>query len=161
MYEEYLDNDVEAIKDLCQRLAADGCEYWDAESNFCALYRPAAVPRNKLFEEVVVEYPDPDKCAYQEYKGKPYYSIRYREDGQGYLGFGTYKPEVLSQYLKEYFVHPVEPRTGKWMIDNGLYRCSACKHLWSELWWAETVPLEKMLKLMPYCPNCGAKMENA
>lgn len=72
---------------------------------------PTAEPRNRLFEEVVVEYPDPDKCAYQEYKGKPYYSIRYREDGQDYLGFGTYKPEVLSRYLKEYFVHPVKPRS--------------------------------------------------
>ena len=55
----------------------------------------------------------------------------------------------------------LEPRMGKWIVDNGLYRCSACNHLWSELWWVETVPLEKMLELMPYCPKCGVKMENA
>ena len=58
-------------------------------------------------------------------------------------------------------VPAAEPKKGKWVIDNGLYRCSACNHLWSELWWVETVPLEKMLELMPYCPKCGAKMENA
>ena len=57
------------------------CEYWDTESNYCALYRPAAESSNKLFEEIVVEYPDPDTCPYQEYKGKPYFLIRYLEDG--------------------------------------------------------------------------------
>ncbi len=61
--------------------------------------------------------------------------------------------------MEQWFEHL--PRKGKWVIDNGLYRCSACNHLWSELWWVETVPLEKMLELMPYCPKCGVKMENA
>ena len=116
-----------------------------------------AEPRNRLFEEVVVEYPDPDKCAYQEYKGKPYYSIRYREDGQDYLGFGTYKPEVLSQYLKEYFVHPVEPRKGRWIKDRlsstcggsyGVYRCSECENSYQDIGYGWN-----------YCPNCGARME--
>lgn len=50
-------------------------------------------------------------------------------------------------------------RHGQWMIDKGLYKCSACNRLWPELWWAESVPLEKMLKWMPNCPNCGAKMD--
>lgn len=48
---------------------------------------------------------------------------------------------------------------GRWIIDKGLYRCSICNHLWSELWWAEIVPLEKMTEIMPYCPKCGAKMD--
>lgn len=48
---------------------------------------------------------------------------------------------------------------GHWINDKGLYMCSVCKHLWSELWWVEIVPLEKMNKIMPYCPNCGAKMD--
>ena len=79
-------------------------------------------------------------------------------------GDGTTTICVMSEGLVREVITDLptaEPRTGKWMIDNGLYRCSACKHLWSELWWAETVPLEKMLKLMPYCPNCGARMEES
>lgn len=48
---------------------------------------------------------------------------------------------------------------GKWVDDKGLYRCSSCNHLWSELWWTENCPIERMLKIMPFCPNCGAKMD--
>ena len=69
----------------------------------------------RTFVELVVEYPDPDLCAYKEYKGKPYYSIKYIENGETYVGYGTYKPEVLSQFLKEYFISSVqsEPLTDK------------------------------------------------
>ena len=61
-------------------------------------------------EEIVVEYPPAELCAYPEYRGKPYYSIKYEENGEHFVGFGTYNPEVLTRYLKEYFmVKPQKP----------------------------------------------------
>lgn len=60
----------------------------------------------RKFEEIVVQYDIPeDLCTYLEYKGKPYFSIKYEQNGKHHVGFGTYKPEVLSRYLKEYFIH--------------------------------------------------------
>ena len=63
----------------------------------------------RTFVELRAEYQHPDLCTYPEYKGKPYYSIKYIEDGECFVGFGTYKPEVLSQYLRDYFMPPVQP----------------------------------------------------
>ena len=63
----------------------------------------------RTFVELLVHYPHPDVCTYPEYKGKPYYSIKYIEDGECFVGFGTYKPEVLSQYLRDYFMPPAQP----------------------------------------------------
>lgn len=60
----------------------------------------------RKFEEIVVEYPPADLCAYPEYKGKPYFSIKYEENGEHIIGFGTYNPEVFSRYLREYFITP-------------------------------------------------------
>jgi len=69
----------------------------------------------RTFVELLVHYPHPDVCTYPEYKGKPYYSIKYIEDGECFVGFGTYKPEVLSQYLRDYFMPSaqLEERTEK------------------------------------------------
>ena len=61
---------------------------------------------NREFVGLVVQYLPEDLCTYPEYKGKPYFSIIYRENGENIVGFGTYKPEVISRYLKEYFVKP-------------------------------------------------------
>lgn len=52
-----------------------------------------------------------------------------------------------------------ELRHGKWIDNNGLYQCSVCKHIWSELWWTSVCPIDRMNKMMHYCPNCGAKMD--
>jgi hypothetical protein len=60
----------------------------------------------KIFQEIVVEYPS---YWYPEYKGKPYFSIKYTENGQEYIGYGTFKPETLSEYLKEYFIPSAQP----------------------------------------------------
>lgn len=46
---------------------------------------------------------------------------------------------------------------GHWINDKGLYKCSVCNELWCH-WWANTVPIERMNKMMRYCPLCGAKM---
>ena len=58
---------------------------------------------SREFLGIVVVYPH--KSTYPEYEGKPYFAIKYLENGKDEIvGFGTYKPEVLSQYLKEYFM---------------------------------------------------------
>ena len=67
--------------------------------------RASAQPEStRTFVELVVEYPDPELCTYEKYKVKPYYSIKYIENGETYVGYGTYNPEVLSQYLNKYFI---------------------------------------------------------
>ena len=57
----------------------------------------------KKFEEIVVEYPQEDLYIYLKYKGKPYFSIKYEENGKHFKGFGTYDPKMLSKYLKDDF----------------------------------------------------------
>ena len=52
---------------------------------------------------------------------------------------------------------PTAEKTGKWINDKGLYRCSVCNELWCD-WWASCVSIERMNKIMHYCPNCGARM---
>lgn len=73
----------------------------------------------RTFVELLVHYPHPDVCTYPEYKGKPYYSIKYIEDGECFVGFGTYKPEVLSQYLRDYFMPSAQPHLIT-MIQTGI-----------------------------------------
>ena len=66
----------------------------------------------RVFKGVVVEYPSYN--IYPEYIGKPYFSIKYTENGQEFIGYGTYKPEVLSEYLKEDFMPSAQPEQ-KWI----------------------------------------------
>ena len=68
----------------------------------------------RIFQEIVVEYPTHN--TYSKYKGKPYFSINYTENGEEFNGFGTYKPEVLSEFLKEYFLPTEQPED--WMERN-------------------------------------------
>lgn len=107
---------------------------------------------NREFIELIVEYPPEDICTYPEYKGKPYYSIKYRENGEGFIGYGTYSPKVLSRYMKEYFM-PSAERKGKWIEKEDPYCffdsipvCSECGCT------------TKMRERYNYCPNCGADM---
>jgi hypothetical protein len=74
----------------------------------CEKYRSFCMakqrPKGKYeFIEILAHYVPRDTCIYPEYKGKPYYSIHFRENGEDYDGFGTYNPEVLSRYLRDYF----------------------------------------------------------
>lgn len=66
---------------------------------------------SREFVGIVVEYPS--ISTYKEFDGKPYFSIKYIEKETVYIGFGTYKPEVLSEYIREYFMPPVAPAVGK------------------------------------------------
>lgn len=71
---------------------------------------PSAQPEQqhgRVFKGIVVEYSE--YCIYPEYKGKPYFSIKYAENGQEFIGYSTYKLEVLSEYLKEYFMPSAQP----------------------------------------------------
>lgn len=56
------------------------------------------------FEEIVVEYPPENLCTYPEYKGKPYFSIKYKEGNDHIIGYGTYNSKVFSRYLRDYFM---------------------------------------------------------
>ena len=111
------------------------------------------------FEEIVVEYPPEDLCTYPEYKGKPYFSIKYKEGNDYFIGYGTYNPKVFSKYLRDYFmpsVTPIRPK-GHWYIDerpesNREVICSNCEQ-----------PIFRYHELYfdyrpKYCPNCGVEM---
>ena len=79
----------------------------DKEPEYESIPSAESKQRNaRVFQGIVVEYPS--IWIYPEYEGKPYFSIKYTENGQEFIGYGTYKPEVLSKYLKEYFILPAE-----------------------------------------------------
>ena len=42
-----------------------------------------------------------------------------------------------------------ERKKGKWINDEGLYKCSSCGEFWAR-WW--------IYKELNYCPYCGADM---
>lgn len=51
-----------------------------------------------------------------------------------------------------------ESKHGHWIDDGkGLYKCSECGEFWVH-WWVSVVPIERMNKMMKFCPNCGADM---
>ena len=60
----------------------------------------------RTFVELVERYINPEFCPYPEYKGKPYYSIKYIENGEEYVGYSTYSLRVMSEFLKKYFISP-------------------------------------------------------
>ena len=51
------------------------------------------VPTGKIFEKIIVENADI----------KPYYNIQYKENGEGFIGYGSYNIDVISGYLRRYF----------------------------------------------------------
>ena len=113
---------------------------------------PPAQPEQqhgRIFREIVVKYPS--YCTYPEYKGKPYFSIKYTENGQEFIGYGTYKPEVLSKYLKEYFMPPAPPERirGHW-VNGHCDKCNAHAPFWA---------MASTYHDSNFCPNCGAEME--
>ena len=107
----------------------------------------------RKFLEIVVNYPK--ICTYPEYEGKPYYSIKYEENGDMIVGFGTYKPEVLSQYLREYFISPaeLERKKGNW-IDDCCSCCGVSKYNYIKMVDDECGPFGTW----NFCPYCGADM---
>lgn len=64
----------------------------------------------RKFIQILTRYEPDELVTYPEFKGKPYFSILYEENGEQFVGFGTYKIEVLSRYLREYFFEDKEIR---------------------------------------------------
>lgn len=64
---------------------------------------PTIEPKRKFIRIITTYYPD-DLICYEEYKGKPYFSIEYQENEETFVGFGTYNPDILSRYLRDYFI---------------------------------------------------------
>lgn len=64
---------------------------------------PTIEPKRKFIRIITTYYPD-DLICYEEYKGKPYFSIEYQENEETIVGFGTYNPDVLSRFLRDYFI---------------------------------------------------------
>ena len=115
----------------------------------------SAIVKNDLavreFEEIVVEYPLEDLCTYPEYKVKPYFSIKYKEGNEHFIGYGTYKPEVFSRYLRDYFMPSIRPK-GHWIsVDKTHSECDQCGAVF------EIVSANGEAN---YCPNCGAETES-
>ena len=99
----------EAIKKLSEPKASNPLQDLPT-SPLLARKMPSAQPKQqhgRVFQGIVVEYPSYN--TYPEYEGKPYFSIKYTENGQEFIGYGTYKPEVLSEWLKEYFMPSAQP----------------------------------------------------
>ena len=63
---------------------------------------PAVEPKRNFMRIITTYCPD-DVICYEEYKGKPYFSIEYQENGETFVGYSTYNPDVLSRFLRDYF----------------------------------------------------------
>jgi len=67
--------------------------------------------------------------------------------------------KLICEKLDDAPIIEAEPvKHGKWVNDNGLYRCSVCNNF-TITGWASCIPIEQMNKTMKYCNNCGAKMD--
>ena len=115
----------------------------------------SAIVKNDLavreFEEIVVEYPPEDLCTYPEYKGKPYFSIKYKEGNEHFIGYGTYKPESFSRYLRDYFMPSIRPK-GHCIdhSDEGYVECSNC---------GSATNCDGNIADLHFCFSCGAEMD--
>ena len=113
----------------------------------------------RQFVEIIVKHPNPNIYKYKEYNIKPYYEIKYIENGEEVVGYGTYSPKMLSKYLKDFFMPSElsEQKNGKWipiLSYNNTYKCSECGRLLTNI----TNGKNSVIKDYPYC-HCGAKME--
>ena len=122
---------------------------------------------SREFQEIVVEYPPEDLCTYPKYKGKPYFSIKYKEGNDYIIGYGTYNPEVFSRYLRDYFltsVTPQEPKIGRWIghrehCENlGVMPSGLGAYEWCSNCDCGIDVREWHRNHYNYCPNCGVKM---
>lgn len=66
-------------------------------------YKERSVEPKRKFIRIITTYCPDDCIYYKEYKGKPYYSIEYQENGEVRIGYATYNPDVLSRFLRDYF----------------------------------------------------------
>ena len=108
-----LKNERDCIKnnyDYCYECCDECCPYYVSETekievfdfliNAYSMQKPKG---DREFIEIITRYFPDDIVTYPEYRGKPYYSIHYRENGEEFVGYGTYNPDILSRYLRIYF----------------------------------------------------------
>lgn len=62
----------------------------------------------RKFIKLLARYIPDEIVTYPEYRGEPYYSILYEEDGQQIVGYSSYKLDVISAYLIEFFFNQEE-----------------------------------------------------
>ena len=60
--------------------------------------------QKRKFIRIITTYYSDDLICYEKYKGKPYFSIEYQQNGETIVGYGTYNPDVLSRFLRDYFI---------------------------------------------------------
>lgn len=92
--------------------------------------------------------------------GENYYSIHYFDetDGKIHIGFSSSSLDVISDFLKEFFIKNNDDteRHAHWIEDNycGYFTCSNCGGVGT----ANGMSPIKDCHLN-YCPYCGAKMD--
>lgn len=100
-----------AVDAITREVAIDMLEHLPSVQPKLKIEQEPCEDNQREFIELVVEYINPDLCTYPEYRGKPYFSIKYRENGKYIVGFGSYKIEMISQWIKEYFIPSIQPKT--------------------------------------------------
>ena len=104
----HFDNDGEAETiglDFCEECARSFAEWRRSRKN---TEKRDDEKTDEFGEEdlefVGIDVSYPGFCTYKEYEGKPYFGIKYKHNGELYVGFGTYTPEILSGYIKNNFI---------------------------------------------------------
>lgn len=103
------------------------------------------------------------KLVSKKVDGENYYSIHYLDetDGEIHIGFSSSNLDVISDFLKEFFINNNAERHAHWEQpsyfdeDNGVFQCSNCKE---EFVLISGSPKENEYN---YCPNCGCRMDEA
>ena len=116
----------------------------------------------KDIEKSPSEQPEQDrgfiKLTVRNSNGRPYYSIIYLEFddngvGHDFEGYSSYSLDVISDYLKKYFMPSAQPEPGEWVEDEQqlhvekTYHCSKCGY-----------PAWGVTEKTKYCPGCGTYM---
>lgn len=96
---------------------------------------------SKIFKRIHARYIPDEINPYKEYYGKPYYEIEYEENGETFVGFGTYNIDVLSKYLIVYFIDGVDDQQYNDAFDTILN--NAVKEFEKRFFYGEIVQTEK------------------
>lgn len=164
--------DRQAAKDFEKQLHDMFDHIWDCEIDHPAFQDTVG----ELMEAVIQAHknsaqPEQDrefmKLTVRNSNGRPYYSIIYLEFddngiGHDFEGYSSYSLDVISDYLKKYFMPSAQPKRkpGKWIYgedEYGIdgYHCDECGFF---------VPWDYAHKFINYiedynfCPHCGADM---
>jgi hypothetical protein len=99
------------------------------------------------------------KLTAENFDDENYYSIHYldKTDGKIHIGFSSFSLDVISDFLKEFFINNNKERHAHWN-DNFSFKsnakrvdiCSCCK---------SAICRDINSDKYNYCPTCGAKMD--